>query len=122
LLIILKKDMNIYVSNLSFNVQDEDLREFFTEYGEVSSAKVITDKFTGKSRGFGFVEMPDDEAARKAIAELDNGTVEGRTIKVMEAKPKEARPARTGGGGGFQRSGGGGYQGGGNGGYNKNRY
>lgn len=119
--------MNIYVSNLSFNVQDEDLREFFTEYGEVSSAKVITDKFTGKSRGFGFVEMPDDESARKAIAELDNGVVEGRTIKVMEAKPKEERPARTGGGGGgFQRNnGGGGYQGGGNsggGGYNKNRY
>ena len=61
--------MNIYVSNLSFNVQDEDLREFFTEYGEVSSAKVITDKFTGKSRGFGFVEMPDNEAAQKAIAQ-----------------------------------------------------
>ena len=58
--------MNIYVSNLSFNVQDEDLKEFFTEYGEVSSAKVITDKFTGKSRGFGFVEMADDEAAQKA--------------------------------------------------------
>ncbi len=117
--------MNIYVSNLSFNVQDEDLREFFAEYGEVSSAKVITDKFTGKSRGFGFVEMPDDEAARKAITELDNGTVEGRTIKVMEAKPKEDRPARTGGGGGgFQRNGGGGFQGGGSGsgGYNKNRY
>ena len=101
--------MNIYVYNLSFNVQDEDLREFFTEYGEVSSAKVITDKFTGKSRGFGFVEMPDNEAAQKAIAELDNGIVEGRTIKVMEAKPKEDRPARTGGGGGnFQRNGGGG--------------
>jgi RNA recognition motif-containing protein len=122
LLIILKKSMNIYVSNLSFNVQDEDLKEFFTEYGEVSSAEVITDKFTGKSRGFGFVEMPDDEAARKAISELDNGTVEGRTIKVMEAKPKEARPARSNGGGGFQRNGGGGYQGGGSGGYNKNRY
>ena len=100
--------MNIYVSNLSFNVQDEDLREFFTEYGEVSSAKVITDKFTGKSRGFGFVEMPDNEAAQKAIAELDNGIVEGRTIKVMEAKPKEDRPARTGGGGNFQRNNGGG--------------
>ena len=101
--------MNIYVSNLSFNVQDEDLREFFTEYGEVSSAKVITDKFTGKSRGFGFVEMPDNEAAQKAIAELDNGIVEGRTIKVMEAKPKGDRPARpSGGGGNFQRNGGGG--------------
>ncbi len=112
--------MNIYVSNLSFNVQDEDLKDFFTEYGEVSSAKVITDKFTGKSRGFGFVEMNDDEAAKKAIAELDQATVEGRNIRVMEAKPKEEKPARTGGGGGFRSNGGGGYSGGG--GYNKNRY
>ena len=91
--------MNIYVSNLSFNVQDEDLREFFTEYGEVSSAKVITDKFTGKSRGFGFVEMPDTEAAQKAIAELDGGMVEGRAIKVMVAKPKEERSGGNNGGG-----------------------
>lgn len=83
--------MNIYVSNLSYAVQDEDLREFFTEYGEVSSAKVITDKFTSRSRGFGFVEMPDDEAARKAIAELDGGMVDGRAIKVMEAKPREEK-------------------------------
>jgi len=112
--------MNIYVSNLSFNVQDEDLREFFTEYGEVSSAKVITDKFTGKSRGFGFVEMSDDEAAKKAIAELDQATVEGRSIRVMEAKPKEEKPARAGGGGGFRSNGGGGYNNGG--GYNKSRY
>src|SRR5687767_4047139 len=98
--------MNIYVSNLSFNVQDEDLKEFFTEYGEVTSAKVITDKFTGKSRGFGFVEMSDDTAATKAIAELDQATVEGRTIKVMEAKPKEDRPARNnfqGNNGGFRK-------------------
>ena len=87
--------MNIYVSNLTFNVQDEDLREFFTEYGEVSSAKVITDKFTGKSRGFGFVEMPDDAAAQKAIAELDQASVENRTIRVMEAKPKEDRKPRS---------------------------
>jgi RNA recognition motif-containing protein len=114
--------MNIYVSNLSFNVQDEDLKEFFTEYGEVSSAKVITDKFTGKSRGFGFVEMPDNEAAQKAIAELDNGTVEGRTIRVMEAKPKEEKPRSSGGGGfrGGNSGGGGGYNNGGS--YNKNRY
>ncbi|MCR6719912.1 MAG: RNA-binding protein [Chitinophagaceae bacterium] len=83
--------MNIYVSNLSFNVQDEDLREFFAEYGEVSSAKVITDKFTNRSRGFGFVEMPDEEAGQKAIAELDGGLVEGRAIKVMVAKPREER-------------------------------
>jgi RNA recognition motif-containing protein len=112
--------MNIYVSNLSFNVQDEDLKEFFTEYGEVTSAKVITDKFTGKSRGFGFVEMPDNEAAQKAIAELDQASVENRTIRVMEAKPKEEKPARTGGGGGFRSNGGGGYNNGG--GFNKNRY
>jgi len=86
--------MNIYVSNLSFNIQDEDLRGFFSPYGEVTSAKVIMDKFTGKSKGFGFVEMSDDAAAKKAIAELDNGTVDGRNVKVMEAKPREDRPAR----------------------------
>lgn len=83
--------MNIYVSNLSFAVQDEDLREFFAEYGEVSSAKVIMDKYTNRSKGFGFVEMPDDAAAQKAIAELDGGMVDGRAIKVMIAKPKEER-------------------------------
>ncbi len=99
--------MNIYVSNLSFNVQDEDLRGFFAEYGEVSSAKVILDRETGRSRGFGFVEMPDNAAAKTAISELDGATVEGRNIKVMEAKPKEDRPARSGGGGNF--GGGGGY-------------
>ena len=91
--------MNIYVSNLSFNVQDEDLKEFFAEYGEVTSAKVITDKFTGRSRGFGFVEMSDDAAAQKAIQELDGATVEGRAIKVSEAKPREARPSNGGSGG-----------------------
>jgi len=85
--------MNIYVSNLGFNIQDEDLKGFFTSYGEVSSAKVINDKFTGKSRGFGFVEMPDDAAAKKAIAELDNGTIDGRAIKVTEARPREERSA-----------------------------
>jgi RNA recognition motif-containing protein len=109
--------MNIYVSNLSFNVEDEDLREFFTPYGEVTSAKVITDRETGRSRGFGFVEMSDDAAGKKAIAELNEASVDGRTIKVTEAKPKEDRPARTGGGGGFRGgNGGGGY------GNNRNRY
>jgi|SRR6476469_5021482 RNA recognition motif-containing protein len=103
--------MNIYVSNLGFNIQDEDLKGFFTPYGEVTSAKVINDKFTGKSRGFGFVEMSDDAAAKTAIAELDNGEVEGRTIKVMEAKPREDRPARSGGGGSpFRNDNGGGYK------------
>jgi len=85
--------MNIYVSNLSFNIHDEDLKEFFAPYGEVASAKVINDKFSGQSRGFGFVEMPDDTAAKKAISELDQATVEGRAIKVAEARPKEDRPA-----------------------------
>ncbi|GAB4093066.1 RNA recognition motif domain-containing protein [Flaviaesturariibacter terrae] len=96
--------MNIYVSNLSFNVQDEDLRAFFTPYGDVSSAKIINDRESGRSRGFGFVEMPDDEAARKAIAELNDGVVEGRTIRVTEAKPKEDRPARNFSGGGYNNS------------------
>jgi len=90
--------MNIYVSNLGFNIQDEDLRGFFTPYGEVTSAKIIMDKMTNQSRGFGFVEMSDDAASKKAIAELNEATVEGRTIKVMEAKPKEDRPARNSGG------------------------
>ena len=84
--------MNIYVSNLGFNVQDQDLKDFFAPYGEVTSAKVIMDKFTGKSKGFGFVEMPDEAAAKKAIVELDNGTVDGRSVKVVEARPKEDRP------------------------------
>jgi RNA recognition motif-containing protein len=97
--------MNIYVSNLSFNVTDEDLNEYFAEYGEVTSAKVILDKFTQKSRGFAFVEMSDDEAANKAIQELDGASVDGRTINVSVAKPREER---TGGGG--NRSNGGSFQ------------
>ncbi len=87
--------MNIYVSNLPFAVADEDLRSYFADYGEVTSAKVIMDKYTNRSKGFGFVEMSDDEAAQKAISELDGATVEGRSIKVSVAKPKEERPART---------------------------
>jgi len=86
--------MNIYVSNLSFAVTDEDLRSYFAEYGEVTSAKVIMDKYTNRSKGFGFVEMSDDAAAQKAIAELNSATVDGRTIKVNVARPKEERPER----------------------------
>src|ERR1700710_2360490 len=97
--------MNIYVSNLSFNVTDEDLQDYFAEYGEVTSAKVIMDKFTGKSRGFAFVEMSDDEAAKKAIQELDGASVDGRTIGVAIAKPREERSSSSGGG---NKSGGGG--------------
>lgn len=99
--------MNIYVSNLSFNVRDEDLQEYFAEYGEVTSAKVILDKFTNKSRGFAFVEMADEEAAKKAIQELDGASVDGRTINVAVAKPREERGSNNRGGGGnsFQRKG-----------------
>ena len=104
--------MNIYVSNLSFDVQDEDLKDFFAPYGEVTSAKVITDKETGRSRGFGFVEMSDEAASKKAIAELDGATVENRTISVSAAKPREERPSRGGGRTGFNNSSS----------YNKNRY
>jgi len=93
--------MNIYISNLSFNVTDDDLQDYFTEYCEVTSAKVIMDKFTGKSRGFAFVEMSDDEAAKKAIEELDGATVDGRVIGVSVAKPKEDRAG--GNNGGYQR-------------------
>ena len=89
--------MNIYVSNLSFNVQDEDLKDFFTEYGEVTSAKVVTDKMTQRSRGFGFVEMTDNAAAEKAISELDGASVQGRNIRVTVAKPKEERSNNGGG-------------------------
>jgi RNA recognition motif-containing protein len=92
--------MNIYVSNLSFNVQDEDLRSYFEDYGDVTSAKVITDKITQRSRGFGFVEMSDDTAAQKAIQELDGAMVDGRPIKVNVAKPREEK---TGNGGGPNR-------------------
>lgn len=83
--------MNIYVSNLSFIVQDQYLKDLFTPFGEVSSAKVVIDKFTGKSKGFGFVDMPDDTSAKKAIAQLNSGIVDGRAVKVGEARPREER-------------------------------
>ncbi|HEV2482090.1 MAG TPA: RNA-binding protein [Puia sp.] len=94
--------MNMHVSNLSFNVSDEDLRDFFTPYGEVTSAKIINDRATGQSRGFGFVEMKDDKAAKKAMAELNDATVDGRNIKVVEARPREDKPFRGNGGGGMR--------------------
>ncbi|MFP4091846.1 MAG: RNA recognition motif domain-containing protein [Cyclobacteriaceae bacterium] len=90
--------MNIYVANLNYKVQDENLRELFEEYGEVSSAKVISDRETGKSRGFGFVEMPDENDALTAIEELDGVEIEGRVIKVNKARPR-AEGGNAGGGG-----------------------
>lgn len=85
--------MNLYVGNLSWGVDDDGLRNFFENYGEVTDARVITDKETGRSRGFGFVEMPE-EAARSAIAQADGVELDGRPIKVNEAKPREPRPSR----------------------------
>ena len=86
--------MNLYVSNLGFNVQDADLKKLFTEHGVVSSAKVIMDRVTNRSRGFGFVEMADDKSGQKAIQELDGKMVDGRSIKVSEARPKTDRDNR----------------------------
>lgn len=82
--------MNIYVSNLGFNMQDDDLKNLFTEFGSVTSAKIITDRETGRSRGFGFVEMGNDTTAQKAIKELDGRMVDGRTIQVNEARAKKS--------------------------------
>lgn len=90
--------MNIYVSNLGYSIQDDDLNKLFAEFGEVSSAKVITDKFTSKSKGFGFVEMPDNQAAETAIKELNGKMIEGRAVRVSEARPREENNNRGGGG------------------------
>ncbi len=81
--------MNIYVSNLGSNIQDSDLNQLFATYGAVQSAKVIMDKFTSQSRGFGFVEMKDEEAANTAVKELNGSTVGTQNIKVSEARPRE---------------------------------
>lgn len=84
--------MNIYISNLSFNVDDNDLQQLFSEYGVVSSAKVIMDRETQHSRGFGFIEMPDDAAAQKAIEELNQAEYDGKVISVSEARPRGEKP------------------------------
>jgi RNA recognition motif-containing protein len=113
--------MNIFVGSLPFSLEESELREFFEEYGEVSSVKIISDKFSGRSKGFGFVEMPDDEQAKKAIEELNGAEVDGRTIVVNKSEEKKDGPRRSsfggGGGGGFRggygdNKGGGGYKGG----------
>jgi RNA recognition motif-containing protein len=84
--------MNLYVSNLGFNTGDEELKAMFEPYGTVSSAKVIMDKIMNKSRGFGFVEMPDGAAAANAIAAINGSMNDGREVKVSEARPREERP------------------------------
>ena len=80
--------MNIYVGNLNYKLQESELEEVFSEYGEVSSVKLIKDKYTGKAKGFGFIEMPDDEAANKAIEELDGKELSGRQMKVNKARSR----------------------------------
>jgi RNA recognition motif-containing protein len=125
--------MNIYVGNLSWGLKDQDLANLFAPFGEVASAKIVMDKFTQRSKGFGFVEMPNDEQAQAAIAQLNGSEIEGRNLVVNESRPKEEgsggggfkkRSFGGGGGGGYKKGGGGGggYRGGnggGGGGYNR---
>ncbi len=107
--------MNIYVGNLPYKITENDLRDLFAAYGEVTSVSMIKDKMTGQSKGFGFVDMPDGAEGNAAIQGLNEQAVQGRNIKVNEAKPREDRP-REGGGGG-SRGGFGGGSGGGRGGF-----
>lgn len=99
--------MNIFVGSLPFRLEEAELRELFEAYGEVSSARIITDKFSGRSRGFGFVEMPDDVAAQKAIDELNSAEVDGRAIVVNKSEERKDsdRKRSFGGGGGGNRGG-----------------
>ena len=97
--------MNIFVAKLSYDTQEPDLRLAFEEFGAVDSVKIIIDKFTGNSKGFGFVEMPNDDDAQNAINALNDSEMDGRTIVVKKAEPRERRDNRGGGGG---------YRGGGN--------
>ena len=98
--------MNIFVAKLNFDTHESDLQDSFEEFGAVDSAKIIMDKFTGKSKGFGFVEMPNDDEAQNAIDALNESEMDGRTIVVKKAEPRERRDNNRGGGGG---GGGGGY-------------
>jgi hypothetical protein len=119
----------LYVGNLSYNVRDEDLQQAFAQFGTVSSAKVMMDRDTGRSKGFGFVEMGSDAEAQSAINGMNGQAIDGRALVVNEARPREERPGgfgggggRSGGGGGFgggggRSGGGGGFGGGGGGGY-----
>ena len=96
--------MNIYVGNLSFDTSEENLRQAFEAHGEVSSVNIITDKYSGKSRGFGFVEMSDDDTAQSTIEAMNGQDIDGRTIVVSEAKPRQDKGDRgnRGGGGGYR--------------------
>jgi RNA recognition motif-containing protein len=120
--------MNIYVGNLSWSMTDEDLNNLFSQYGTITSAKILKDKMSGRSKGFGFVEMDDAEAAKSAIAALNEQEVQGRKLIVNESQPRpegsgyKKRSFGNGGGGGYKKSGGGGYGGGSRGGYGGGGY
>lgn len=86
--------MNIYVGNLSYGVSEDNLKEVFEAYGQVTSCKVITDKYSGRSKGFGFVEMENDSEAQAAIDQLDGAEIDGRSVRVNEARPREDNPRR----------------------------
>lgn len=101
--------MNIYVSNLSWGTVSDSLQDLFAQFGEVSSANVIKDRETGRSRGFGFVEMPNEDEANKAIETLNQTDFEGKTINVNVARPREDRPSNGGRRGGFNGGNGGGF-------------
>lgn len=105
--------MNIFVGNLNYDTTDDSMRAAFEAYGAVDSARVITDRMSGRSRGFGFVEMADDSEAQAAMTALNSSMLDGRTINVNEARPRENRGGGGGGGGGSRGGGGGG------GGYNR---
>ncbi|MFN3496611.1 MAG: RNA recognition motif domain-containing protein [Hydrogenophaga sp.] len=108
----------LYVGNLPYTVRDEDLQQAFSAFGSVNSAKVMMERDTGRSKGFGFVEMGSDAEAQSAIEGMNGQSLGGRSLVVNEARPMEARPPRSGGGGfGGGRSGGGGFGGGGDGGF-----
>lgn len=110
--------MNIFAGSLPYQLQEADLKNLFEAYGEVSSVKLITDRETGRSKGYGFIEMPDDEVALKAISGLNGMQVSGRAIAVSQAEERKSNDRRSGGGfsGGGNRGGGGGFNRGGNGG------
>lgn len=109
--------MNIFVAKLDYSLQESDLQELFQGFGEVKSVKIIKDNFDGRSKGYGFVEMPQDEEALAAIEDLNGTEIEGREIVVKKAKPRENNR----GSGGYNRGGGGGYNNNRGGGYNNNR-
>jgi RNA recognition motif-containing protein len=104
--------MNLYIGNLSWTITDNELQDTFEAYGEVTSCKIVKDKMTNRSKGFAFVEMPNDAEANAAISALNGQDLKGRAISVNEARPREERP-QGGGGGGYRGGGGGGNRGGG---------